>query len=212
MSKDNEAYWAKKEELRNRELSLNKNLSGQQIATLKQQAKESLAIEKQRYQESVDLAQRLQETLKSVFQRAVFYTAVYKGVSMVTGAFRDWIEVNTELDYALAKVNTISKVTVTQFAKLQDMSLTSGKGIVDLSNALYEINSANIKGADAMRVLEVANRAAVGGFVEAEAAADTLVDVLNSYKLTTAQTEMVSDKLLKSVEIGKVKWEEMHGV
>jgi TP901 family phage tail tape measure protein len=212
MGKDNENYWTQKEQLRNREIGLMKNLSAQQKEVLRKQASDSLAIEKDRYQKSVDLATKLQETLKSVFQRAVFYTAVYKGVSMVTGAFKNWIDVNVELDFALAKVNTISEVTVTQFAKLQDMSLLSGKGIVDLAGALYEINSANIKGADAMRVLEVANRAAVGGFVDAEAAADTLVDVLNSYKLATSQTEMVSDKLLKSVEIGKVKWEEMHGV
>jgi len=212
MSKGERGYWDEKKRIRNSEIGNAKNFSATQKANLKQSLNEQLTLEQQRYQKSISLATNFSSTMKSVLQRAVLYTAIYKGISAVTESIREWIDVNIELDYALAKVNTISEVSITQFARLQDMSLESGRGIVDMANALYEINSANIKGADAMRVLEVANRASVGGFVDAKDAADTLTDVLNAYHLSVSQTEMVSDKLLKAVEIGKVKWEEYHGV
>lgn len=212
MGKDNKDYFNQKEAIRQKELGLSRNLSDSQKAILANQIRDQISMEKAKHAESISLAYKLQSTLESVFQRAVFYTAVYKGISQVTGGIKEWINSNIELDYALAKVNTISDVTVGQMAKIMDISQLTGRSAVDLTNALYEINSANIKGADAMRVMEVSTRAAVAGFTSAEDAADTLTDVLNAYKLSTSQTEAVSDKLLKAVEIGKVKWEEYHGV
>jgi len=172
----------------------------------------TLAAEKERYSKSEQLALQLQNTLRSVFERAIFYTAVYRGISMVTGAFKDWIAVNIKLDYALAKVNTISNVTISQMGRLTDLSLDTGRGLVDVSNALYEINSAGITGARAMTVLEVATRAAVAGFVDAKNAADVITDVLNAYHLSASDAEEVTDKLLKTVELGKLKWEDYQGV
>lgn len=212
MSKNDKEYYSLKENIRQRELASVKNLSDQQRSILQAGLRNQIADEKAKYSESISLANQLQNTLNSVFQRAVFYTAIYKGISAITGGIQSWVDSNIELDYALGKVNTISEVTVGQMSKILDISKLTGRSAVDLTNALYEINSANIKGADAMRVMEVSTRAAVGGFTSAEDAADTLTDVLNAYKLSASQTEMVSDKLLKAVEIGKVKWEEYHGV
>jgi TP901 family phage tail tape measure protein len=212
LSKDDKNYFREKQNLQLQQLSLSRNLSDGQKSILANQIRDQIAMEKAKHAESISLAYKLQSTLESVFQRAVFYTAIYKGISKITGAIDSWISSNIELDYALGKVNTISDVTVGQMAKILDISELTGRSAIDLTNALYEINSANIKGADAMRVMEVSTRAAVGGFTSAEDAADTLTDVLNAYKLSTSQTEEVSDKLLKAVEIGKLKWEEYHGV
>jgi TP901 family phage tail tape measure protein len=212
LSKDDKNYFREKQNLQLQQLSLSRNLSDSQKSILANQIRDQIAMEKAKHAESISLAYKLQNTLESVFQRAVFYTAVYNGISQVTGGIKEWIKSNVELDYALAKVNTISDVTVGQMAKILDISQLTGRSAVDLTNALYEINSANIKGADAMRVMEVSTRAAVAGFTSAEDAADTLTDVLNAYGFSTSQTEAVSDKLLKAVEIGKLKWEEYHGV
>jgi TP901 family phage tail tape measure protein len=222
MSKDDRKYWDLKAKLARQSIGLTNGLSQKELATLKKSSDKAVEYERIAYNKkkeirtaaantSVNLAQKLQDQLKSVFQRAVFYTAIYRGIQLVNQAFRDWISTNVELDYALAKVNTIAQTTTTQIARLTDLSIESGRSLVDLTNALYEINSAGITGARAMRVLEVSTKAAVGGFVDAKSAADTLTDVLNAYHKGVNETEAVSDKLLKTVELGKLKWEEFQG-
>lgn len=211
MNKDEQAYWQKKMNIRGREINLVKNLTAEQRAILKKGYRDQLNDERAKYEKSKELATDLQNTLKSVFQRAVLYTGLYRVIQMVNQAMRDWITTNIELDYAIAKVNTISKVSITQFERLKQMSTDTGRSMVDLSNALYDINSAGITGERGMKVLEVATRAAVGGFVDAKNAADTITDVLNAYKLGTDSAEIVTSKLLKTVELGKLKWEEYQG-
>ena len=211
MNKDEEAYWQKKMSIRGRELNLTRNLSAQQRAILKKGYRDQLRDERAKYEKSKELANNLQATLKSVFQRAILYTGIYRGIQIVNRAFRDWIKTNVELDYAIASVNTIAEVSITQFERLKQMSLDTGRSMVDLSNALYEINSAGITGERGMKILEVATRAAVGGFVDAKNAADTITDVLNAYNLGTEDAEMVTSKLLKTVKLGKLRWEEYQG-
>lgn len=77
------------------------------------------------------------------------------------------------------------------------------------AQALYQINSAGHLGADGMKVLEASAKAAIGGVTETATAADAITTILNAYKYSADDAEMISDKLFTTVRLGKTTMDEL---
>lgn len=77
------------------------------------------------------------------------------------------------------------------------------------AQALYQINSASHLGADGTKVLEASAKAAIGGVTETATAADAITTILNAYKYSADDAEMISDKLFTTVRLGKTTMAEL---
>ena len=92
---------------------------------------------------------------------------------------------------------------------LLKMSGEFGQSTSTLSKGLYDILSAGIPAADAMKVLEVASRAAIGGMTDTATSVDALTTVLNSYGLEASRASDVSDVLFQIVKDGKITYAQL---
>ena len=79
----------------------------------------------------------------------------------------------------------------------------------EAAKALYQIISAGYDGAEGMKILEVAAKAAIGGVTDTATAADAITTILNSYKMSADQAQLVSDQLFRTVKLGKNNFGEL---
>ena len=118
---------------------------------------------------------------------------------------------------SLANINTLldgSGVSVERYKdQLVELSQRSSKDILDLSKALYQTISAGIpaiEGASgAFATLDAAQKAAVAGLSSTEDAVNALVTVVNAYGASNITAAEASDKLLKTVQLGRTTFPEL---
>lgn len=137
----------------------------------------------------------------------------YTAISKVGDYMQEMIASAGQFSKAMTEVSTISKEVTENMAdyKKQVTGLTAEIpiGATEAAKALYQIVSAGQEGADAMKVLEVSAKAAVGGVTETATAADTITTLLNAYHLSASEAESVSDKLFTTVRLGKTTMTEL---
>lgn len=92
---------------------------------------------------------------------------------------------------------------------IKDMAVASGESTATLAKGLYDLLSAQIAAADALDVLNVAMRAAIGGKTDVATSTKALVRVLKSYNLEADQAADVSDVLFRVVEKGVITYDEL---
>lgn len=137
----------------------------------------------------------------------------YTAISKVGDYMQEMIANVGQFNKAMTEVSTISKEVAENMAdyKKQVAGLTAEIPIsaTEAAKALYQIVSAGQEGADAMKVLEVSAKAAVGGVTETATAADTITTLLNAYHLSASEAESISDKLFTTVRLGKTTMTEL---
>lgn len=79
----------------------------------------------------------------------------------------------------------------------------------DAAKALYQIVSAGHDGADAMNILKVSAKAAIGGVTDTATAADAVTTILNAYKMNASEAGKISDQLFTTVKLGKTSFGEL---
>lgn len=103
--------------------------------------------------------------------------------------------------------------TISQFSAKQGL-LT---GATENANALFEIYSANVlkakdeisRMAEAQEYLKQASMAATAGVTTTTVAVDVLTNIVNTYGDRAGSLSHINDVLFKTVEIGKVRYEEL---
>lgn len=137
----------------------------------------------------------------------------YTAISKVGDYMQEMIANVGQFNKAMTEVSTISKEVTENMAdyKKQVAGLTAEipVGATEAAKALYQIVSAGQEGANAMKVLEVSAKAAVGGVTETATAADTITTLLNAYHLSASEAESISDKLFTTVRLGKTTMTEL---
>ena len=137
----------------------------------------------------------------------------YTAISKVGDYMQEMIANVGQFNKAMTEVSTISKEVTENMAdyKKQVAGLTAEIpiGATEAAKALYQIVSAGQQGANAMKVLEVSAKAAVGGVTETATAADTITTLLNAYHLSASEAESISDKLFTTVRLGKTTMTEL---
>lgn len=84
-----------------------------------------------------------------------------------------------------------------------------GKAPQELAEALYFVTSAGIKGADAMKVLELSGKASAAGLGETKDVADVVTSAMNAYGSKNLSASRATDILTAAVREGKVEASEL---
>ena len=120
-----------------------------------------------------------------------------------------------DFEVGMDKVSTIVDTTTYSMDTFNKGILALSSQVIrssgDLAEGLYQVISANVSVADSMGVLEVAAKAATAGYTSTEVAVDGLTSVLNAYHLPASKALDVTDMMFKSVEKGKLEFEDIAG-
>jgi TP901 family phage tail tape measure protein len=89
------------------------------------------------------------------------------------------------------------------------LSIQYAQSIEDMTGATYQLISAGVDSSKAMLVLENSARLATIGLSTTEEAVNTTTGILNAYNMSVYESEAVTDKLMKTVELGKTTMSEL---
>jgi TP901 family phage tail tape measure protein len=116
---------------------------------------------------------------------------------------------------AMAEVGTlldgdVRKQTQALGDEILNLSRRLPKDPNELGAGLYQVLSAGISDTtEAIQVLEVATKAAVGGIADTFTAVDAITGVLNAYNLEADRATQVSDVMFQTVKGGKINFTQL---
>ncbi|WP_261782893.1 phage tail tape measure protein [Clostridium botulinum] len=118
-----------------------------------------------------------------------------------------------DFESGAAKVSTIADTTKVPIEDLKrgviDLSNKTGMSTKELNESLYQAISGSVDTAKAVDFLDVAVKAAKGGFTETSTAVDGLTTVLNSYGLEADKATDISNQMLITQNLGKTTFGEL---
>src|SRR5574343_506209 len=150
----------------------------------------------------------------SSFAGALRLLAPAIGAATVGGVVALAVKEYAKLERGFAMVHTVLSKEDEHFLagmkeRIQSLATQYGQSTETISKALFDIISSAIPAAQATDVLEVAMRAAVGGFTQTATAAKAIVSVLNAYNQSADQAATVSDIMFAGVNRGVFTYEEL---
>lgn len=117
------------------------------------------------------------------------------------------VKVGMDFETSLAKVGTIADTSVKSLGAFGEevVSLSQQTGIAgtEINEALYQAISAGADTEHALGLVEVAAKAAKGGFTDTATAVDGLTSVLNTYGMATADADKLANQFLITQNLGK---------
>jgi len=114
---------------------------------------------------------------------------------------REWANVTTMLSISEAETNKLKK-------QLMFLSPTLGD-ITELAKGMYQVLSASIEPAKAIKFLGEAAKAAKAGVTEINTAVDALTTVINAYGMSADKVTDISDIMFQTVKRGKLTFGEL---
>lgn len=118
-----------------------------------------------------------------------------------------------DFEYELSKVTGlvgVSRSQVDEWGKdILSLSPQLGKAPKELAEALFFVTSAGIKGAEAMKVLEMAGKASAAGLGETRVVADLVTSAMNAYGVENLSASKATDILTAAVREGKAEASEL---
>lgn len=128
------------------------------------------------------------------------------GSAALLGAARGQGQEAMAFDAKMRDYNSLAQLDEGGLAAVaaQVLALTRDlpQGAAELAAGLKDIEGSGFGGAEGLKMLAVAGRAATAGNEEAAVASKVLVGTLNAYSLGAEQANHVSDVLFKTVDIG----------
>jgi len=142
-------------------------------------------------------------------------TVVTNFGTQVFGALGKAAQAAIDFEEQMRYVDSIAKYTNEEFISMSkevlDLSSQWGKSSADIAKGLYFIESSGFRAAEAMGVLSVATKLAVAGMTDVEAAASTLVAILNAYGMTAKDAAKAADILWIGVDKGIFEFKDLEG-
>lgn len=135
-------------------------------------------------------------------------------LSSLQGYIDDSIQKFYEFEKSMAEVATMMDSFEKQLLPEMEKGITSlsiglGQNAVDLSRGLYQALSAGVDTGHAMEFMSAASKLAAAGLASVETTVDALTTVLNAYGMKVQQVTYVSDVMMKTVELGKLRLEDL---
>jgi len=123
------------------------------------------------------------------------------------------IKWSAEFEQQMRNVNSILHETEPNIKALGDAVLSlagkTGQAPATLARGLYDIASSGFEGADGLKVLEAAAKAATAGLSTTAVASRAITAVLNAYGMSASEAGHVSDVMFKTVERGVLTFEDL---
>lgn len=117
-----------------------------------------------------------------------------------------------DFENSVAKVSTIADTTVMSLDDIRRQALitsnATGIAVTDILEAQYNAISAGASTADSLSLVEVAAKAAKGGFTDAGTALDGLTSVYNSFQ-GAVDYQTISDQFMVAQNFGKTTFGEL---
>lgn len=165
--------------------------------------KELAKSTRQAANETGSLAEVLERTKTSLFAAGA---AIFAFTRSVSGA----AQASGDLETAMKAISTIAHdADIPVLTKqVEELSRQFGGPAAKQAKALYDIIALGVEDtAEAMGVLAVANKLAIGGLTDVDTAASGLVATLSAYKLRAADAQRVSDAFFVSAATGSASIE-----
>lgn len=116
-------------------------------------------------------------------------------------------------DAAFAKTRTIMDESAMSADDMRsailDLSKDSAMAADDVSEAVYQAISGSVDTADAVELVDKANKLAVAGFTSLTNATDVLTTTLNAYHLSAEDVNGISNVLISTQNLGKTSVDEL---
>lgn len=136
-----------------------------------------------------------------------------RAINAFVGAIREGITAAKDFSIAVAEVQTIDRANVSTqqwTASLRELSDSFGIDITDQAEAAYQaLSNQIVTGADATEFLASANRLAITAVTDTSTAVKILTATLNAFDIDASRTEEISAKLFKTVELGRLRLDEI---
>ena len=164
--------------------------------------------------DATDFEKSLTGLQKSASSAGLGAAAALAGVSAALAAIGTAaVAASAEYETSLAKVSTIADTNAKSIGALSSeimaLSNETGEAATGLNEALYSAISAGADTAHAVELVEVAVKAARGGFTDTETAVDGLTSALNAYGMATTEAEGLANKFLVTQNLGKTTFGEL---
>ena len=118
-----------------------------------------------------------------------------------------------DFESSMTKIQTLVGVSADEVSKLEkavlDLAPATGKGPAELSEALFSITSAGLRGEQALETLRATAKASASGLGNMASIADATTGVLNAYGASTISATESTDVLLATVRAGKTSPEQL---
>lgn len=126
------------------------------------------------------------------------------------------VKLAAQFETEMAKVNTVAQLSKEELLRLgEDVQKTFRelpvKDTKALTDALYQVVSSGVAVGDAMNVVRVATKGAIGGFTDAETVVDAITSIMNAYKDKNISAAKAGDVLALAVKNGKIEMGELAG-
>lgn len=163
-------------------------------------------------EEAKTATQKLVASLKSL-GKVVGISLLIGSVFQLQQALVDGTQAAIEFSKRIAEIRTIDTAAVSTEKwtnRLRELSDAFGIPIINQAEAAYQTLSNQVAtGANATKFLETANRLAITAVTDNATAVNTLTSVINAFRLPVEQADDISAKLFKTVELGRVRLDEM---
>lgn len=160
--------------------------------------------------DAAGIIQNLAGVVAGISPFAILATGALTAFGTITNAAYNMMR---EFEQAMKEVETISEAAQKDFAGISSqvfaLSEISPDTPVKLAQAYYQIVSAGYDGAEGMKLLETATKAATAGVTDTQTAADGITTVLNAFKISAEEADRVADVMFNTVKLGKTTFEEL---
>lgn len=142
---------------------------------------------------------------------------IYRGLYAITGALVEATRAAADFQIKISQIRTISQNNQLSFNQwseaIKDLSNQMGLPIMDVAQATYEAVSNQIgEGTEAIKFMTQAQKLAV---VTNSTMADTvnaLSGIMNAYGLSVADTEELSAKLFRTIDLGRIQMADLGNI
>lgn len=171
-----------------------------------------LKLRDQASKELQGFAKNVEGVTKGLNKTGLALTTLGAGATAALGLAT---KASMDFDSQLRNIQSISKATEGEIQSLGNEFIKLSKQLPQtasqLAEGFYNIQGSGFEGAEAMKVLDAASRAASAGLTTTESSAYAITSALNAYGREADDARAVSDVLFKTVDVGVISFEELAG-
>lgn len=156
------------------------------------------------------MTSRLGQTMKRVAKGSLIGLGIGAGIAGTMA-----LKSAYDFESAMLKIHTLVGVAKSDVdamrVSVMDLATSTNVSAKDAADGMYFIQSAGLRGAEAMETLEAASKASAIGLGEVATIADLATSALNAYSATGLTATEATDILIAAVREGKLAPEELAG-
>jgi TP901 family phage tail tape measure protein len=149
--------------------------------------------------------------------KIAFATAVYRGISLIQLGLTEGIKTAGEYSRQIGLIQTLATTGTDTFGTwsvaIRAVADEFGRPVTEVAQATYDaLSNQIIKTTDDMNKLTVATELARNTNTGVTDSVNVLSSVLNTFGTSAGSAQQISDKLFKTVDLGRVRINELNGV